>query len=674
MRLRSVILIYCFIALLHFSSEGQTCTTLGQNPGTAFPVCGTSTFSQSTVPICGSTDIPAPCTGASLFQDKNPFWYKFTCFSPGTLGFAITPNILQEDYDWQIFDITNHDPSEVYTNAALFVACNWSGEFGITGTLNGTQTGTSLSVCDGPGQPLLSKMPTLIQGHEYLMLVSHFSNTQSGYSLSFGGGTANITDPTDPHLKSAKAPCDGVKIYIKLNKHMKCSSLASNGSDFTITPAVANIKNATGIGCSNGFDLDSVILTLDAPLPPGTYTIGVKNGTDGNNLLDNCNRSIPSGETLDITIYPLIPTPMDSIAKPGCAPDEIDVYFTKKLMQCSSIAADGSDFIITGPTPVTVSGASGDCVDGLTHVVRIKLSQPIQTAGNYQVILKSGSDGNTILNECSMPTVAGATLGFTTVDTVSAAFSYTIRLGCVTDTIDYSHDGRNGVNSWQWLFDDQLTSFAKDTSITYTVFGIKKAALVVSNGTCKDTATVSNINLDNYIKADFENTENVCPGDPARFLDKSIGNISNWFWDFSNGNTSTDQNPAPQFYASSSRSHDETVTLTITNSIGCSSTAVKSIHVVNNCYIAVPKAFSPNRDGLNDYLYPTNAYKARNLKFRVYNRNGQLIFETGDWTNKWDGTFKGMPQDPGTYVWTLTYTHIDTGVTYNLKGSSVLIR
>ncbi|MEO5891553.1 MAG: gliding motility-associated C-terminal domain-containing protein, partial [Ferruginibacter sp.] len=96
--------------------------------------------------------------------------------------------------------------------------------------------------------------------------------------------------------------------------------------------------------------------------------------------------------------------------------------------------------------------------------------------------------------------------------------------------------------------------------------------------------------------------------------------------------------------------------------------------VVGNCYIAIPKAFSPNNDGLNDFLYPTNAYKAKDLVFRVYNRVGQLLFETRDWMNKWDGTYKGNPQDPGTYVWILNYTNIETGRRFELKGSTVLLR
>ncbi|MEO6546522.1 MAG: gliding motility-associated C-terminal domain-containing protein [Ferruginibacter sp.] len=644
------------------------CTTLGQTPSTAFPVCGTDTFSINSVPICGDNRVPGPCNNVPL-TDKNPFWYKFTCFSGGTLGFLITPNILSDDYDWQIFDITNRDPNDVYSDASLFVSCNWSGHTGLTGT---NSTSTSLSECDSD-VPIFSKMPTLIAGHEYLLLVSHFSDSQSGYSLSFGGGTANITDFVIPGLQGARAACDGSKISVKLNKKMRCSSLAADGSDFSISPAIAPITGVTGVGCTTGFDMDSVVFTLGGILPPGNYTIRIETGTDGNNLLDNCSRGIPDGAFLPVTVYPLVPTPMDSLVKPGCAPDELDLFF-KVPMFCNSIAADGSDFIVIGNTPVSVIKADGICsTNGFTYSVRVHLTAPIQKAGNFKIILQSGTDGNTIVNECGMQTPAGSSLDFITADTVSALFGSSVHFGCIADTVYYSHKGGNNVNTWKWSFDNNLVSSLQNPNLIWQTYGQKQATLIVSNGTCADTAS-SLVILNNNVKASFISTATVCPGDTAITIDQSTGPVVSWNWAFGNGKTSTLKNPPGQFYPSNNIASDIPIRLVVKNNIGCADTSINIIHVVGNCYIAIPKGFSPNSDGLNDFLYPTNAYKARDLVFRVYNRVGQLLFETKDWTQKWDGTFKGQPQDPGAYVWILTYTNIDTGKRFELKGSTVLIR
>ena len=663
------IILLLFISFLVKNSTGQMCTTLGQNPSTAFPVCGTSSFSQSSVPICGNRTVPCPCPG-SLFTDKNPFWYKFTCFTAGTLGFTITPNNTNtEDYDWQLFDVTGHNPDDVYTDPSLFVACDWSGDFGITGA---GPSGPGLVECDGPGVPLFSAMPTLVQGHDYLLLISHFSDTQAGYSLLFGGGTASITDPTDPHLQNAKASCDGTLITVKLNKRMKCASLSTDGSEFTISTALSNIISASGFGCAVGFDMDSVSLTLNNPLPPGNYTLTIKNGTDGNTLKDNCDRLIPAGESIPLIVFPIIPTPMDSLSPVKCAPDVLQLVFRKNI-RCSSIAPDGSDFIVTGTTPVTVIGATGNCSNNLTTIISVQLNAPIQTQGNYQIRLVTGSDGNTIIDDCGQETPAGATINFSTKDTVNADFTYSNRLGCKRDTIDYIHDGRNGVNRWQWSFDGLRSSNLQNPVIVYGTFGQKQTQLIVSNGVCSDTSSVT-IVLDSAVKASFEITSLVCPGDLAIAIDHSSGKINSWLWDFGNGKTSISQSPPPQSYPVSATSKDIPVKLVVMNRSGCIDSTIQKVRVINNCFIAVPGAFTPNNDGLNDFLYPLNAYKAVDLRFSVYNRFGQLMFTTSDWTNKWDGSFKGQPAEPGSYVWLLKYTDKDTGKKVLQKGSSILIR
>ena len=115
------------------------------------------------------------------------------------------------------------------------------------------------------------------------------------------------------------------------------------------------------------------------------------------------------------------------------------------------------------------------------------------------------------------------------------------------------------------------------------------------------------------------------------------------------------------------------VRLAIADTSGCTDTAYHFVKVLDNCYIAVPTAFTPNGDGLNDYLYPLNAYKATNLSFKVFNRAGQLAYETKDWSVKWDGNIKGTKQASGVYVWMLDYNDA-TGKKISLKGTTLLIR
>jgi len=668
------------VLLLAFQTvRAQPCTNLGQTPATAFPVCGTDVFTQTSVPPCGNNLIPTLCGNDGLaYGDLNPYWYKFTCFKSGTLGFLIDPNNDGDDYDWQLFDVTDRTITDIFVDPAMIVAYDWSGEQGKTGASN---AGTSLYVCGtssvngvpGPYRPLFSSMPNLIEGHNYLLLISHFSgDQQSGYKLSFGGGTASITDTTAPALKSISTNCDATQLRIKLNKKMKCPSLVIDGSDFTLSPGNITVANAVAASCSIGFDMDSVILDLSGPLPPGNYTLTAVDGTDGNTLKDNCDRTIPVGAALSFSVTTPQPSPLDSLVPLKCAPDKLRFIFDRPI-HCNSIAANGSDFIVTGPTAVTVSSASGECTDGVSTSITLQFASPLYTGGTYQVQLARGTDGNTIVNECDLETPVGQSVSFAIKDTVSAAFTYTIDMGCKRDTINYTHNGDNGVTQWLWNFDNTDLSNAQSHSKDYPAAGQFTAQLTVTNGFCTDSSLV-NIALDNEVTAGFTAPDIICPEDSASFINNSKGPIDSWTWTFGNSHTSTLESPPAEHYPMTGKETYYTVGLAVHSPIGCTETASKTLRVLSSCYIAVPSAFTPNNDGKNDYLYPLNALKADNLDFRVFNRWGQLVFHSKNWLTKWDGTINGTPQGTGTYVWILQFTHHDTGKKVEMKGTSTLIR
>jgi gliding motility-associated-like protein len=421
--------------------------------------------------------------------------------------------------------------------------------------------------------------------------------------------------------------------------------------------------------------MDSMTLVLNGDLAPGNYTLTAVEGTDGNTLLDICSTPIPVGESLGFVVTPPQPTPVGSLLQPGCSPNTLKIVFNgPSPIQCSSIAADGSDFAVSGG--VTVIGASGQCdANGLTDTIVVRLSAPIQTAGNYQLTVKAGTDGNTLINFCGLSTPA-TSINFSTKDTVSAkAFADQILYGCKQDTILYSYPTEDGVNQWRWLFDGKDSSRVQDPAPRiYSTFGNETVSLFVSNGVCSDT-TQAVVALDNAIRAKFEAPNIICPKDFATLIDNSTGvTINSWNWDFEDGTTSGDQTPPDHLFPLTGTESFYTVMLVVGNSIGCKDTATQKIDVLRSCYIAVPGAFTPNGDGVNDYLYPLNALKARNLEFKVFNRWGQLVFQTTDWTKRWDGTVDGHPQAAGTYVWMLSYVDGETGKHIFQKGTSILIR
>jgi gliding motility-associated-like protein len=671
------IFLYCVFLLLTFEARTQTCTAPGQNPATAFPVCEITTFTHDSVPVCGTRRVHIPfCSDMVKGLAKNPFWYKFTCFTAGRLLFTITPFNLSDDYDFQLFDITGHNPDDVYTVDSLYVCSNWSSDTGVVKTtLNAPNAGACGGFFFNAGitSPTTTKAPVLIAGHQYLLLVSHYTDSQSGYNLSFDGGTAIISDPTPPHLVSVLPNCSGQTLTIRLNKKMKCSSITSSASEFSMLPAVSFAgATVSGAGCSTGSHTDTISLTLQTALATGNYRLIAQPGSDGNTLLDNCNNVIPTGEAVPFVVSSNAPTLFDSISPVGCAPQILTVVFRRKVL-CSSIALDLSDFQFISPSGATITSVTGNCSSGSTQAITLTLSKPLQTAGTHQLILKRGTDGNTLTDECGLDISANSIITFTTADTVNANFTYTVSLGCGVDTIAFFKSGGNVVNNWQWLFDRSRTSQLPNPVMTYTVFGQKTARLVVSNGLCSDTATAT-IHLNNYLEAAFSGPDMLCSGEVASFTHSSRGGIRNWFWDFGNGHTSTATIPQPQTYVVPSASATYRVRLVVEDSIGCRDTLAKNLLVMNNCTIHVPTGFTPNGDGQNDYLFPLNAYSAQHLEFKVFNRFGQLIWQTSDWTRKWDGRVNGTMAETGTYVWFLSYTDKQTGKWIYQRGTTVLVR
>lgn len=192
---------------------------------------------------------------------------------------------------------------------------------------------------------------------------------------------------------------------------------------------------------------------------------------------------------------------------------------------------------------------------------------------------------------------------------------------------------------------------------------------------CSDTAQVLvTVKNTQPVKAVIAANAFLCrPADSLRYASSSLGVVDAWDWDFGNGQRSTAEKPALQYYSVAPSQNTVLARLAVTDTAGCTDTAYHFIQVVDNCYIAVPTAFTPDNDGRNDYLYPVNAYKATDLYFQVFNRHGQRVFAGRSWNQRWDGKINGVVQDTGVYVWMLDYTDV-SGRRISLKGTSVLIR
>jgi|GEM_PF-483810 len=125
-----------------------------------------------------------------------------------------------------------------------------------------------------------------------------------------------------------------------------------------------------------------------------------------------------------------------------------------------------------------------------------------------------------------------------------------------------------------------------------------------------------------------------------------------------------------------------TTTMDITYSVavedGHQCSVVKNtyrIHVETKVSLDVPSAFTPNGDGINDIIYP-DGWGLRKLNyFKVFNRWGQLVFESNDLNVGWDGVFQGVPQNMETYVYQVSAeTYEPTKPVLTKSGTFKLLR
>jgi gliding motility-associated-like protein len=105
----------------------------------------------------------------------------------------------------------------------------------------------------------------------------------------------------------------------------------------------------------------------------------------------------------------------------------------------------------------------------------------------------------------------------------------------------------------------------------------------------------------------------------------------------------------------------------------CGTTTLQT--VAKDCAVDlyIPTAFTPNGDGQNDIFRLVRPYGQMLLEFRVFNRWGLEVFSTTDLLKGWDGTFKGLPQPVGSYVYIIRYKNRD-GIEKQLNGAVHLLR
>lgn len=111
----------------------------------------------------------------------------------------------------------------------------------------------------------------------------------------------------------------------------------------------------------------------------------------------------------------------------------------------------------------------------------------------------------------------------------------------------------------------------------------------------------------------------------------------------------------------------------VTDRNGCNGADTIQVSFQKCIPIQIPSAFTPNGDGKNDKFKPLIPVPLTSYSFQIYNRWGQVIFETKKYNEGWNGNYKGEQQPNGAYVYFISFSD-DTGATVVKKGTLLLIR
>jgi gliding motility-associated-like protein len=242
---------------------------------------------------------------------------------------------------------------------------------------------------------------------------------------------------------------------------------------------------------------------------------------------------------------------------------------------------------------------------------------------------------------------------------------------CAESTMIFTNQTLKGdgeIESFRWIFPDGSESDKANSTFYFKEAGIFPVSLLsTSTLGCTDTLTqqvlvkkipVSGIEFpDKFVQA----------LEPMQFFDRSEGDVVSHYWDFGDGNTSTDEDPI-HVYNEVERFN---LTHVVTNSLGCTDTIQVLLDL--NVYLELPNAFTPNNDGKNDYLQLIQQGIETLFDFKIYNRYGHVVFESIDVETSWDGTYNHQPQPAGVYVVHLKARGV-YGEIYDFKRNVTLLR
>jgi len=305
---------------------------------------------------------------------------------------------------------------------------------------------------------------------------------------------------------------------------------------------------------------------------------------------------------------------------------------------------DNSPLITTGPAPVFHSYSAPG-----TYTVKLIL---VDTA------------------YCNAPDTLKKTISIAPL--VVAQFD-TPPTGCAPYTAQFTNTSIAG-QTFIWNFGDNTTSNATNPVHTYNSPGTYTITLIANDpNTCNlaDTTTFT-INVFALPVSNFT----FAPDPPAENTPTSFNNLAspdavNFKWLFGDGDSLL-TNSRLQIKHQYNATGTYNACLIAINAAGCADTLCQDVRAVVAALVDVPNAFTPQSGDINSKIF-VKGFGITKIKFIIWNRWGQKVFETNDKNIGWDGKYRGAIQPMDVYAYTLDVEFFD-GTKTTKKGDVTLIR
>jgi len=384
-----------------------------------------------------------------------------------------------------------------------------------------------------------------------------------------------------------------------------------------------------------------------------------------------------------LTVTPAVSTTYTVVAydQNGCAgnPDTVSVILYS--LPATNVSVHGISPICPGRSStiyVQVTGVSGP----LTYSWNNNLGNG---PGAYVVFPSQPTTYIvTVANACGQTVTDSVQVLFNPQPTLVLSSDTTIL--CVPGSVQFYDQSITGnvndpITTWYWTFGDGTSSTLQNPNHGYTFPGTYSVTLAVgtAGGCAANNATAPwLIYAYPYPVAAFSLNTTILniPYDILICTNNSTGALF-YNWNFGDGGVSTAVNP--QYLYNSVGNFQ--VQLIAMNLYGCTDTAYAN--VTTNTNVTFPNVFTPNEDGsnggsytigdlTNDVFFPYTS-GVTEFKMQVFNRWGEMIFESLDIKQGWDGYYRGKLCQQDVYVWK-AFIKFNNGKTFNKTGDVTLLR